>query len=619
MDAREDRRSPRPELDKAGVLVALALAVLGGCVANIAGEDPGSDNPTPGGSGGRSVSGSGSASGTGSVSGGGTGATSGTGTGSGGGAIVGGSGGSGGSTGMGGTTIALPPFAPAPGAYRRLTNTAFRNSLRDLLGGAVDVGALEADSWSTGGLPTIGGATVTISPLGAEQYQTAIENATAQAFADMARRNQILGCTPRSATDTACFQSFVTTFGRRALRRPLTTAQVTRFTQLISTAATNLGDPVEAMRAGLIAMLGSPNFLYRLERGSAPSGGSSFWQYTSSEMASRLSYFLTNSTPDAMLLDAADQNALSTAQGVRTHAERLLMTPAGRQSIGNFAAELFQVQKLATRPKDPDMYKEYTDALKTGIIQEIPAMFQALAFDRNASVLEIFTTRNTVVTRELAAVYGIPTTGISATAPTAVTLPADGLRAGLLGTSAFLALNASQQEGSPTFRGKFIREMLLCQPVPAPPPDVDTMFKDPPAGTIRTKREKLADHLSVASCAVCHTFIDPPGLALENFDAIGKYRTTDQGKAIDVSGDLDGVKFNGPIELGQALSKRTDAAACMLRHLYRYATGHVDVPSEAMVISQLTSRFEAGGYKLRDLVLDIATSDGFRFVAPPAP
>jgi hypothetical protein len=526
-------------------------------------------------------------------------------------------GGTGGSSGTGGATPVV--FAPSAGAYRRLTATAFRNSLRDLLGGPVTVGALEPDLWTVGGFASVSAATAAISPTGVEQYQTAIDAATTQAFADTTRRNKLLGCAPRNATDMACFQSFVTSFGRLAWRQRLTSEQVTRYTSLVASAAATLGDAYEGMRAGMSALLLSPNFLYRLERGAqSTTAGNGFWQYTSNETATRLSYFLTNSTPDPTLLDVADQGGLQTKEAILGQADRLLATLAGRESVGNFAYELYQLQLIGSRAKDPK-FTEYTPALQAALMQEIPAMLQSLVFDRNASALELLTTRNTSVTKELAALYGLPTTGLSSTSLAPATLPADGLRAGLLGTAAFLSLYANQEEGSPTQRGKFIREVILCQRIPSAPAGVDMEFKDPPAGTTYTKRQQLMVHQTLESCANCHQFMDPLGLTLENFDAIGKYRTTDRGQAIDVSGNLDGMAFSGPIELGRALAAQPEAADCLVQHMYRYGTGHVEASTEKPVIDSLKSSFRAGGYHLRDLMRDIVASDGFRFVAPPSP
>ena len=596
---------------------ALAAALLGAaaaCTGTIGAEPRGSAAGGPGGGAGTtgvgSVSGSAGASGT---TGAGGATPTGTGAGSGGGAGTGA--GTAGTSGTGGAPVV---FAPSPGAYRRLTASAFRNSLRDLLQGPVTIGNIEPDSWSVAGLASVSAATVSVSAAGVEQYQTAIDAATSQAFADATRRSKLLGCTPKSTTDTACFQSFVTRFGRLAWRQPLTSAQVTRYANLIANVAATLGDVNEGMRAGVQGLLLSPNFLYRLERGAPPAAaGNGFWQYTSGEVAARLSYFLTNSTPDATLLDLADAKGLETKEAILAQADRLLGTAAGRESVGNFASELYQLQIIASRAKDPK-FTEYTPALQTAMMQEIPAMFQAIVFDRNASALELLTTRNTFATKELAGLYGLPTTGLSSTSVSAVALPADGLRAGLLTTAGFLSLYANQEEGSPTQRGKFIRETILCQTIPLPPPDVSTVLPDPPAGVIYTKRQRLSMHESQPSCAGFHRLMDPLGLPLENFDAIGKYRSTDQGQPIDASGDLDGSKFNGPVELGQVLAARPEVADCLVRNMYRYGTGHVDAASERPVLDALKSTFRTGGYHVRDLMRDIVASDGFRFVAPPA-
>ena len=590
-------------LGRLGALIAV-LTLPAGCTVDLVGRAPPENSAGTGqGSGGTSSLGGGSGQGGTSA---GTTSTAGAG---------GSAGDSGGVSGSGGAPVV---FAPSPGAYRRLTSAAFRNSLRDLLDGPVDVGELEPDSWSIGGLPTVGAAEVSISQRGVEQYQSAVEAATAQVFADAARRDRVLGCQPANATDAECFRRFVTSFGRRAFRQPLTEAQIVRYTALITSTAATLGNVYDGLRSGMTGMLLSPYFLYRLERGAPPASGSGFWQYTSTEMASRLSYFLTNSTPDPSLLDSAEQDGLQTVDAVREQASRLLETSAGRESVRNFATELFQLPIIGARAKDPGMYPEYTPALQAAMMQEIPAMLTGLAFDRNASALEFFTTRETFVNAELAALYGLPAAGRSS-ALTPATLPADGLRAGLLGTAGLLSLYASQKEGSPTQRGKFIREVLLCEHIPPPPPDVDTTLEDPPSGEMLTKREKLEQHQTSDSCRGCHAILDPLGLTLENFDAIGKFRTMDHQKPIDVTGNLDDVPFNGPVELGQMLAARPETAACLVRNIYRYGTGHVEVASEAPIVTDLAARFQATGHNLKQLMLDLVTSDGFRYVAPPAP
>lgn len=510
-------------------------------------------------------------------------------------------------------TTAPVVFAPAPGAYRRLTNAAFTNSLRDLLGGPVEVAALEPDSWAVGGLPTVGAAEVSISELGVEQYQTAVENSVELAFSDPSRREAILGCLPSGVADTACFESFVRGFGRRVFRQPLTEAQITRYVGLASDVATTLNDAIAGVKAATTAFLLSPHFLYRTERGE-PSDDSTHWRYTSHETAARLAYFLTNTTPDAELLDLADADGLATPDVIREQAERLLDSAAGRESVGNFARELFQLGLVAARAKDPEMYPEYTPELQQAMMEEVPAMFASVVFDRRASALELFTTRETFASKDLAALYGVDVAGPDDGSLVPITLPEE--RAGLLGTAAISAIFASQKEGSPTLRGKFIRQVLLCQAMPSPPPDVSTTLEDPPPGQVLTKREKLIRHQEQPSCAGCHALMDPLGLTLESYDAIGRYRTMDQGKTIDLSGNLDGTDFTGSVALGQLLSEKAASASCMLRSIYRYGTGHVEIASESPVLKELEERFTSTGYDLRALMLDIVTSDGFLYVAP---
>jgi Protein of unknown function (DUF1592)/Protein of unknown function (DUF1588)/Protein of unknown function (DUF1595)/Protein of unknown function (DUF1585) len=520
-----------------------------------------------------------------------------------------------------GSVPAAAEFAPAPGAFRRLTRSAFHNSLEDLFGGPVELGQVEPDSWAVGGLPVVSAAEVAISPRGVELYQTVIEDVVGQVFADEQRRSAVLECEPADDADTECFESFVSTFGRRAFRQPLTAAQLTRYTDLITEVAMLLGDPYEGMRAGMIGLLVSPNFLYRLEAG-APmaTGESEHWQYTSHETASRLSYFLTNSTPDSELLDLADQDALRTVDQLRAQAERLLDSPAGRESVGNFASELYMLPLLETRAKDQTLFPEYTPELQAAMAGEVPAMLQSIVFDRGASALELFTTRSTFANDELAALYGLPSTNSPSAALSPVELPADGVRAGLLGTASFLSLFANQKEGSPTLRGKFVREVLLCQHIPDPPGDVSTVLPDPPPGVVYTKRERLEMHMADTACAGCHALLDPIGLTLENFDAVGKFRQTDNGKDIDVSGDLNNTAFNGPVELGQLLADMPETAACLATHMYRYGTGHMETSAErSTVLADLLAHFESNGHDLRDLMLEIASTDGFRLVAPPAP
>jgi hypothetical protein len=504
-------------------------------------------------------------------------------------------------------------FAPGNGALKRLTEVEFRNTLRDLLGN-VTIGELEPDSWFDG-FAKVGSSVVSISANGVDKYWLAIDAATAQVFADASRRAALIGCEP-AAADDACVSAFIARFGRLSWRRPVTEAQIGRYGTLASQLAASLGDVTEALRLTTNAMLFSPHFLYRVERGQVDPS-SRWWRFDSHETASRLSYFLTNTTPDEMLLDAADRDEFATAEGIRAQAERLLGSAGGRESIGNFATELFRLAIVLNRAKDPELFPTYTPTLQAAMAREVPSMFQSVVFDERSPALSLFTSRRTFVNRELASLYGLDATGLTDESWVPVDLPPEGLRAGLLGTAAFLSIYANQKEGSPTLRGKFIREFLLCQEIPDPPPDVSTVIADPPPGVVLTKRERLAAHRSEPVCASCHRAMDPLGLPLENFDAVGAFRETEQGREIDATGDLDGQPFDGPIELGALLSESERASACLVRNLYRYAIGRSESETEEPLIEALVERFRTNNLDMQGLMIDVVTSDGFRYVSAP--
>lgn len=529
----------------------------------------------------------------------------------------GGGGGSGSVAGSGGGPAGeqLPPFAPAGASFKRLTATEFKNSLVALLG-PVTVGNVENDTW-VNGFAKVGGSTVSISLAGVELYQRAIDTALGEVFADAARRDAFIGCVPQSATDSACYRSFIERFGRLAWRRTLTTEQADRLVALANSVAQTLGTAHDGLRAAAKAILMSPNFLYRLERGEPNAALPGSWSYTGYELASRLAFFLTNAPPDNALLAAAEQGQFATPEGIRTVAEGLLNGPSGRESVANFASELFQLAIVLARAKDPATFPAYTPALQDAMVREVPAMLQDLVFDQGAPATDLFTTRTTFVNADLARLYGLDATGLTSDSWVKVTLPVEGKRAGFLGTGAFLSLFANQKEGSPTLRGKFIRSTLMCGTIPNPPPDVAPVFEESPTDEMTTKREKLAQHrVKGSTCEGCHALMDPLGLPLENFDAIGAYRETEHGKLIDATGNLDGVDFNGPVELGQLLSSNELVASCLVRNLYRYATGVLEAPSQETVIHQLTNQFQSEGRDLRKLMLTLVTSDGFRLVAP---
>jgi hypothetical protein len=229
--------------------------------------------------------------------------------------------------------------------------------------------------------------------------------------------------------------------------------------------------------------------------------------------------------------------------------------------------------------------------------------------------LDLFDSTTAFVTPALAQIYGLSMSGSTLAK---VELPDSANRIGLIGKPAFLALNAHSNETSPTLRGKYIRERILCQSIPAPPPNVVPVLGEPDPNA-PTMRDRLKAHANSAACASCHSQMDPLGLALEHFDAIGRYRKDDNGHALDTTGNLDGQDFDGAVELSQLLRDDPRVAACIARQVYRYATAHVESDAEASQIDLLVSAFESSGHDFRQLVAQVVQSEGFRFAAKETP
>jgi hypothetical protein len=496
---------------------------------------------------------------------------------------------------------------------RRLTRAQFRNAVRDVFDVEVDVHELDADNW-TGDFAVIGAATVVTSERGVEQYHSAIEEAVTTVFADDARREAFIGCVPSGAAGDPCLRGFVESMGRRAWRRPPEATEVDRLVALAENATTELDSAVEGVRWATVALFTSPNFLYRAELGAASADGS--LRFTAYEMASRLAFLVLNSLPDTALLDAAASGTLATADGIRSAAQRLLEAPAGRQAVAAFAEEYLRLDRIALQAKDSVLFPEYGPALQAAMVRDLRDIWEVIAFDDRASALDLFSTTKVVVNAELARLYGLDATGLDSNTFQLLSLPADGPRVGLLGKAGFLSLFANQKEGSPTLRGKFMREVLLCTPIRPPPGNVDIVLDEPPADQPQTKRDRLELHRSEPVCATCHALMDPLGLPLESFDAIGRYRTTELGLPIDPSGEFDGTPVADARELGFTIGSSDAIAECLVRKYYSYAVGHEERDVDGSVVQALGDAFRASGFQLRDLVLDIVTHEAFSSVAP---
>ena len=262
----------------------------------------------------------------------------------------------------------------------------------------------------------------------------------------------------------------------------------------------------------------------------------------------------------------------------------------------------------ATSQKDPQVFEHFTSSLGEDASEETLRLLEYIVFDEDGDYRDVMTTSKTFINRQLAALYDVPAP--SAEEFSYVDLEDYSPRVGLLGHASILGLNAHAVSSSPTLRGKAVRNILLCQLIPAPPVNVDTSIPEP-SGTTNTMRERVAEHLTDPSCAGCHRLTDPIGLGLENFDGIGRWRDYDNGEIIDPSGDLDGAEFVTPYELGDAIRNHRQFVPCVVRTLNRYATGRMETSEERAWLETLVERFEGHKYSFRALALEIVMSPFF--------
>jgi hypothetical protein len=501
-------------------------------------------------------------------------------------------------------------FDPAAPVLPRLTATQYRNALVELFGQDLPPTPVEPDT-NPYLFYSIGATSTTISELGVQQYEEAAEAVTSYVFADAPRREALLGCVPSSAADT-CVEDFIATFGRRAYRRPLTDTEQSRWLAV----AAELGqtDPWDGVRLVTAGLLQSPYFLYRVELGEADPDDASIRRFTGYEMASRLSFLLTNSIPDDTLLDAAEAGDLDGVDGLREQAQRLLEDPRSRVAVQDFFSQFLDLGRIDGVSRDTELYPDFTASMPASMKTEVQLLVDDLVYRSDSDVRALFSTRRTFVNEELAQMYGVDAPGASPITFVPVELPVDGPRAGILTLGAFLTMNAHETQTSPTLRGKYVRERVLCQDVPPPPPDVDTSL-DPDSSDAKTLREELEKHRENPACASCHAFIDPPGFLFENFDSAGTYRTTDNGYPIDASGDLDGMPLANARDLAEVLASDERVGSCMVTQLFRHTNGRLEAEGEAPALADLDERFASAEYRFQDLLLEFVTHDSFRIVA----
>ena len=427
-------------------------------------------------------------------------------------------------------------------------------------------------------------------------------------------RARIFACRPPAGASDAeaeeCAAAIVAGLARRAYRRPVT---VDDLEQLVSFYRRGYaaGGFEAGVETALRALLASPEFLFRIERDPEGAAPGEPYRVTGLELASRLSFFLWSSLPDDELLDAAAAGKLRDPAVLRAQARRMLADPRAATLTTNFASQWLHLRNLdAVRP-DARLFPDFDDNLRQGFRRETELLFRSI-LDEDRSVVDLLTADYTFANERVARHYGFP--GIYGDHFRRVDLPEGSPRAGLLGHGSILTVTSYATRTSPVLRGKWILENLLGTPPPPPPANVPPLEETRSNTRVVSMRERMAAHRRNPQCAVCHRIMDPAGLSMENFDAIGRWRDAEGGAAIDAAGNLPGGEdFDGVAGLRGALLERPEVfVGTVTEKLLTYALGRGLDHADAPAVRAIARAAAADGYRLSSLILGIVESTPFQ-------
>jgi hypothetical protein len=495
---------------------------------------------------------------------------------------------------------------------RRLTHSQYNHTVRDLLGDQTSPAAqFPPEDFVNGFRNQSRGQS--LSPLLVESYSDAAEKLARSAFRGGDTHN-LIPCKP----SVECRARFVREFGRKAFRRPLEPGEQQRYEALM----TRDPDFIKGAQLVVEAMLQSPNFL--------------FWTDTTLDpkkkpwaTASRLSYSLWDTMPDAALFAAAERGELSNPADIEKQARRMLADPRAHDSLDEFVSQWLRFDRLLTASKDRRKFPFFTRETANAMTTEARTFVSDLVWN-DGDFMNLFTADYGYVSPELARIYGV-------TAPAKdfdrVPFPADSERAGILGQGLFLALTSKPEDSSPTARGLFVREQFLCQHVPDPPPGVNTNLPPVTEAKPQTNRDRMSEHTTNASCSTCHKLMDGVGFGLEKFDAIGARRDqlvlefrikAKEGDDDDEEGvhakkrivtlplntsayvaGIPNSDFTSPAQLGAVLAKSSLCQDCVVKQYFRFQAGRTDTASDRPLIRMVSDDFRNSGFKFKELIVSL--------------
>jgi len=606
----------------------LLLALFGaGCTGQLNNDDPGT------GAGG-SPTGAGGTTGTGAGGRTGTGASQQTGTGAGGSTTAG----TGGGTGAG--TLDCSAIKPGRSPLRRLTTYEYNNTVRDLLGDTSNPGSLfPAQTQTSGNMFGNDADFQSVQDSLPEAYAGAAEKVAATATASATALAKLHTCasTVTTANEEACARMIATAWLPRAYRRQATTTEIDDYVALYR--STRAISPKLTFASGVAAMieaaLQSPDFLYRVEFGTQVSGMKNALRITGREMASRLSYFFWQSMPDDKLFQAADAGTLSTDEGVLSEAKRLLADTSKKSHamVSFYFDNLLPIPDLQSLERDKTLFPTFSASIGAAMRKEVQRVLEYEIFENTTQSAAPFATGSwpalltipyTFANKDLFTYYGSSyyASGSSVTGTDLVKVNLNPTqRLGLLTLGGVMAGTATTNLTNPVLRGGFVVRKLMCRNIQLP---VGLAVKPPEAYTGKTARERFGKHSADATCRACHQYMDPVGLALENYDAVGLYRTSEKttiegvnyDTPIDATGSVPGIAGTAstPVDLMKILATSEEMNTCFADHWMEFAYGRsLDNDVDACNQQTLESAFKKANYSVKELLLALTQTDGFRY------
>jgi hypothetical protein len=502
------------------------------------------------------------------------------------------------------TKLDCSKVAPGAAEARLLTRLQYDNTVRDLLGDT------SAPAQSFPPENTMLGFGNNADAHRASLLLAEEQLAAAEGIATRAVGRGLDSLLPCEAGDRSegCASRFITEFGKRAYRRPLTDEESQPLAELFRAASAAWGFD-KGIELVIQTFLQSPQLLYRTESladSNAGRVGDGAVLLDSYQVASRLSYFLWNTMPDPELFALADAGQLTDAESVRAQAERMLDDERARQTVADFHEQWLGMAQFAglTRVVPGT---DVTNGLNASWAGSLAQFVQNVFWDEGGNVSSLLSSPTVFVDAPLAALYGVEPGSYQ-----------DEHRAGILTQPGLMSLLAHAEQSAPVQRGKFVREQLLCHQLPPPPPDVDTTPPDPDVNA--TTRERFRQHSADARCASCHRLLDNVGFGFEAFDHLGRFRSEENGIPIDATGlvvdtgdpALEGA-FDGAVELTGRLASSPQVEACLATQWFRYTMGRAEQQADGCSLEQVKAQFANTGGDFRQLLVSLATTDAFRF------